>query len=186
MSIPRLPQAGQVVLAVLDIQEKLIPRIQGRDELVAQCATLCRGVEILGGRIVVTEQYVKGLGPTIAPIREAVSNWRPIEKRSFSACGGGGEFEAAIGNPSPENFLLIAGIETHVCVMQTVLDTLEMGWRVGVVADAVGSRADSNYRLALKRMKALGVTLFSTEMALFELMRTSAHPRFKDVLALVK
>lgn len=186
MSIPRLPQAGQVVLAVLDIQEKLIPSIDGREALVKKCAALCRGVDILGGKIVVTEQYVKGLGPTIDPIREAVSKWQPIEKKTFSACGAGGEFEAAIGNASPDNFLLIAGIEAHVCVMQTVLDTLEIGWRVGIVADAVGSRSELNYQMALRRMESLGVTLFTTEMALFELMRTSAHPRFKDVLALIK
>lgn len=175
------------VLVVIDVQEKLMPVIAGSDEVLLNVERLVRGADILGIPAVLTEQYVKGLGPTVAPVRRAfeeTSGYRPIEKSCFSAHGC--EPFAAQLAALERKQVLIAGVETHVCVYQTVRDLQRAGFEVTIIADAVASRTEQNRDIALRRLVAEGVKLSSTEMALFELTVVSGTDEFRAISRLVK
>jgi nicotinamidase-related amidase len=169
------------------VQEKLLPVIDDAKHLTRNIERLIRGMHVLGVPVVVTEQYVRGLGPTIAPLREALEEaggYRPIEKACFSAHG----CEAFVAQLAAleRRQVIVAGIEAHVCVYQTVLDLLAAELDVTVVADAVSSRTAQNKEIALRRMVAEGVKLSSTEMALFELTVASGTDEFRAISKLVK
>jgi nicotinamidase-related amidase len=182
----RLARAN-AVLIVIDVQEKLLPVIDGAKHLTRNLERLIRGMHILGVPVVVTEQYVKGLGPTIAPLRDALDEsggYRPIEKACFSAHG----CEAFVAQLAAleRRQVIVCGVEAHVCVYQTVLDLLAARFDVTIVADAVSSRAAQNKEIALRRMVADGVKLSSTEMVLFELTVASGTDEFRAISKLVK
>lgn len=182
----RLDRAN-AVLIVIDVQEKLLPVIDDAKHLTRNVDRLIRGMHILGVPVVVTEQYVKGLGPTIAPLREALEEsggHRPIEKACFSAQGC--EAFAAQLAALERRQVIVCGVEAHVCVYQTVLDLLAAKLDVTIVADAVSSRAAQNKEIALRRMVAEGVKLSSTEMVLFELTVASGTDEFRAISRLVK
>lgn len=174
-------------LVIIDVQEKLLPVIDRAEDVVRNVERLVRGCHLLGVPTLLTEQYVKGLGPTVEPLRvafEETSGYRPIEKACFSAhdC----EAFAAQLAASGRRQVLVAGVETHVCVHQTVLDLLEAGLKVTVVADAVSSRSPENREIALRRFVSEGVKLSSTEMALFELLGVSGTDEFRAISRLIK
>jgi nicotinamidase-related amidase len=180
-------ERGNAVLAVIDVQEKLMPVIDGAEEVLRNVVRLIRGGHVLGVPVLVTEQYVKGLGATVAPVREALNEtagYRPIEKSCFSAhgCADFAAQLAALGRRQ----VLLAGVETHVCVYQTALDLLGSGLDVTVIADAVSSRTSRNRDIAIRRLVDEGARLSSTEMALFELTVTSGTEEFKSISKLVK
>ncbi|HEY0372666.1 MAG TPA: hydrolase, partial [Thermoanaerobaculia bacterium] len=178
---------NDAVLVVIDVQERLMPVIHERFDVERNIERLIRGTHILGVPVIVTEQYVKGLGPTVEPLRAALeetSGYRPIEKNCFSAHGCA-PFAAQLAALDRRQ-ILIAGVETHVCVYQTVLDLLGAGRKVWVVADAVSSRTPRNRDIALQRMTSEGAKLSSTEMALFELLVTAGTEEFRAVSKLVK
>ena len=180
-------QRENTVLVLIDIQEKLMPVIDGADAVIRNIERLIRGCHILGVPIVLTEQYVKGLGPTVEPLRRALeetSGYAPIEKSCFSAHGCEA-FSARLASLGKKH-VLIAGVETHVCVYQTVEDLLTGDVSVSVIADAVSSRTAQNKELALRRLTSDGAKLSSTEMALFELTVTSGTEEFKAISRLVK
>jgi nicotinamidase-related amidase len=175
------------VLLVIDVQERLMPVIDRAESVVANIDRLVRGSSILGVPVLVTEQYVKGLGPTVPPVRRALeetASWEPIEKACFSAHGCAA-FTAALGALDRRQ-VLVAGVETHVCVYQTVSDLLRAGFSVSIVADAVSSRTQQNREIALQRMTADGAMLTSTEMALFEMTGLSGTDEFRSISRLVK
>ena len=180
-------QRDNTVLVVIDVQDKLMPVIDRHKEVVRNIDRLVRGCHVLGVPALVTEQYVKGLGSTDAAIRtafEETSGYRPIEKDCFSAHGC--EAFATQLAALERKQVLVAGVEAHVCVYQTVLDLLTAGLEVTLVADAVSSRTAENKEIALRRMVSEGVKLSSTEMALFELAAVSGTPEFKSISRLVK
>ncbi|HEY6843918.1 MAG TPA: isochorismatase family protein, partial [Thermoanaerobaculia bacterium] len=153
-----------------------MPVISNRQALERNIGRLIRGAKILGVPIVVTEQYVKGLGHTVEGLRDALGgDYKPIEKDCFSGY-----------RPLDRKQVIIAGIETHVCVYQTVSDLLANGYEVTIVADAVSSRTEENKSIALQRMVADGAKLSSTEMALFEMTVTSGTDEFRAISKLVK
>lgn len=172
------------VLVIIDVQEKLMPVIDGAKGVVRNVERLVRGAAILTIPVIVTEQYVKGLGPTVAPIREALADYRPIEKDCFSAHGCPA-FTAQLAALERRQ-ILVAGVETHVCVYQTVVDLIAAGFEVTLVADALSSRTVENKEIALKRMISEGAKLSSTEMALFELTGVSATDEFRSISRLIK
>jgi nicotinamidase-related amidase len=176
------------LLLLIDVQEKLMPVIDRNAEVAANIERLIRGCHLLDTiPIIVTEQYVKGLGPTIEPLRrtlEETAGYQPIEKSCFSAQGCG-EFQAAMRNLKKKQ-IIVAGIETHVCVYQTVTDLLAAGYDVTIVADAMSSRTAENRELAIRRMAADGAHLSSTEMLLFELTVNSGTDEFRAIAKLVK
>ncbi|HEY0158766.1 MAG TPA: hydrolase [Thermoanaerobaculia bacterium] len=175
------------VLVVIDVQEKLMPVIDRHKEVARNVERLVRGCHVLGVPAILTEQYVKGLGPTIPAIRtafEETGGYRPFEKSCFSAQGC--EPFAAQLAALERRQVLVAGVEAHVCVYQTVLDLIAAGSRVTLIADAVSSRTVENKEIALRRQVAEGAKLSSTEMALFELAAVSGTDEFKAISKLIK
>jgi nicotinamidase-related amidase len=178
---------ADAVLIVIDVQEKLMPVIEGHEEVARNIERLVRGCHVLDVPALLTEQYVKGLGATIPSIKRAfeeTSGYEPIEKNCFSGYGCA-EFVTALRLLQKKQ-AIVAGIETHVCVYQTVIDLLANGTEVTIVADAVGSRDASNKDLALRRMVAEGTKLSSTEMALFEMLVTAGTDEFREIARLVR
>lgn len=174
----------QAALAVIDIQERLLPAIHGA-ELVAQNALrLIRAAAVLKLPIVATEQYRKGIGPTVPEVSAAIPQFAPIEKLAFSCCGADGFLESLQAKGIRD--VILCGIEAHVCVSQTCLDLLDQGFRPFVVADAISSRTPENFRFGVERMRAAGAVIVSTEMILFELLGCAGTDEFKQILPLVK
>ena len=171
-------------LVVVDVQERLLPAIFEHQRVVQNTVRLIQGAAILRVPIFATEQYRKGLGPTVSEVAAAIPGFAPIEKLAFSACGAAGFIPALRKKRVSEPIL--CGIEAHVCVSQTCLDLLDKGLRVFVAADAVSSRTQENYRFGLDRMRAAGAVSVSTEMVLFELLERAGTDEFKQILALVK
>jgi len=172
------------VVVVIDFQEKLTPRIAGLGPLLEQAVRLIRFARELELPVLVTEQYPRGLGPTIPEVAEALGKTAPMAKTAFGCLGDGAFAEALAGTGRRQ--LLITGVETHVCVMQTALQALEQGYEVFVAQDAVGSRSPTETVAGLARMTRAGAEPVTVEMALFELLREAGTPEFRRVLPLLK
>lgn len=169
---------------VIDMQERLVPAMEESEALVQNCQILIKGLQELGLPILVTQQYTKGLGETIEPIRSMLNNFKPIEKKDFSCCDEA-EFARELEKSSPMN-LIICGIESHVCVLQTAIDLKEAGLNPIVVMDCVSSRSFANVDLAAERFRFEGIMMTSYESILFELTRSASAPEFKTISNLVK
>jgi len=168
----------------IDIQERLFPHMQEMDLLEQNLITLTTGLKVLEIPFLVTEQYTKGLGFTILPLKMAFENHSAIEKTAFSCCDEP-LFVNALSATGKKNVIL-CGIETHVCILQTALDLLEAGYQPIVIEDCVSSRKLSDKQTAIKRMRQEGVIISSLESLLFELTRYSGTETFKAISKLVK
>lgn len=178
--------AAECALVVVDIQEKLLPPIFEKERLVRNSQLLIRLAGILQLPTLLTTQYCKGLGPVIPEIASLLPGAKAMDKLEFS-CFGSQEFTAALkALPGRRNTVLLCGMETHICVMQTALGALEHGYRVHVASDAVSSRAEWNWKIGLLRMRDAGAVISSTEMMLYELLRSSGTPSFKELLPFLK
>ncbi len=169
---------------VIDIQEKLLPHMFEKDEVVRNTNILIQGLKELGVAVIVTEQYKKGLGETVESIAGFVKEFPHLEKISFSCCDDP-KFTEKL-ETSTKRFVIIAGIESHVCVLQTAIDLKERGFHPVVVADCISSRTETNKELALIRMQQEGVLITSYESILFELARKAGTEEFKAISRLVK
>jgi nicotinamidase-related amidase len=175
-------EAERCALVVVDIQEKLLPPIFQKELLVRNAKLLIRAAEILKIPALVSTQYSRGLGNTVAEIASLLPEANAIDKDKFS-CFGSDMFCAAIKRvPGNRNTLLLCGMEGHICVMQTALGALREGYIVHVASDAVSSRTEWNWKIGLERMRAAGAVISSTEMMIYELMRSSASAAFKQML----
>jgi nicotinamidase-related amidase len=185
--IARRPlEADRCALVVVDIQEKLLPPIFQKEQLVRNSQLLIRAAGILGIPAIVSTQYAKGLGGTVPEITSLLQGADPIDKNLFS-CFGSDVFCTLLKRlPGNRNTLLLCGMESHICVMQTALAALREGYLVHVASDAVSSRTEWNWKIGLDRMRAAGVVISSTEMMIYELMRSSATPAFKQLLPYLK
>lgn len=172
------------VLVVVDVQGNLAHTMYEKQILFENLAKMVKGARVLNIPIILTEQNPTKLGSTIPEIAELLCGVEPLSKLSFSCCGDTVFLEQLAATKREQ--VLIAGIETHVCVYQTAMDLLERGYAVQIVADAVSSRTAHNREIGMERMKAEGIRLTSTEMALFELMRVAEGPQFKEMLKIVK
>lgn len=179
-----LLSADRSALLVVDIQERLVPAVLDADRVVAKTRILLQAAKTLGIPAFASEQYVKGLGPTVAPVAELLDDGARLEKIAFS-CLREPTIAAAL-RAAGKDQIVLAGIESHVCVLQTALDLRAAGRDVFVVADAVSSRAASSVDLALTRMTAAGVKTINTEMAVFEWMERAGTPAFRALSALIK
>ncbi len=178
MSARTLDRA-RAALVVIDVQEAFAKAVERFDEVVAQAAVLAQGARTLGLPVLVTEQYPRGLGDTVAPVRDALGETPRLPKTVFSAARAEG-FDLAGRDQA-----LVCGIETHVCVNQTVHDLLAGGVQVHVAVDAVGSRTAANRELGLRKMEESGAILTSVETALFELLGAAGSDEFKAIQKLV-
>ncbi len=172
---------SRAALVVVDVQEAFRPAVLDFERVAHNVAVLVRGARVLGLPTLVTEQYPKGLGHTVAEVAEHLDGVEPLEKVAFSAVEADG-FDAALGVDQ----VLLCGIEAHVCVSQTAEDLLAKGVEVHDAQDAVTSRTADNRALGLHKMERSGATVTSVETALFELLRRAGTPEFKEVQALVK
>lgn len=179
-------QPEECVLAVVDIQEKLLPPIFNKEELVRNTKLLIHLAKLLELPILATTQYSRGLGVTVPDIAGLLDGVAIHDKVEFSCFGSDGFCGDLKTLPKGRNTMLICGMEAHICVMQTALAGLNHGYLVHVAADAVGSRAESNWRIGLRRMETAGAIISSTEMMMYELMRASGTPVFKEMLKQLK
>ncbi|MFZ0306653.1 MAG: hydrolase [Candidatus Sulfotelmatobacter sp.] len=185
--IARRPlESEQCALIVVDIQEKLLPPIFQKEQLVRNSQLLIRAASVLKIPAIVSTQYAKGLGATVPEIASLLPETEAIDKDRFS-CFGSEAFCTLLKRlPGNRNTLLLCGMESHICVMQTALGALREGYLVHVASDAVSSRTEWNWKIGLERMRAAGAVISSTEMMIYELMRSSASPAFKEMLPHLK
>ena len=173
------------ILAVVDIQENLLPSIFEKERLLHNAQLLIRLANLLHIPVIVSTQYTKGLGPTVPEIISLLPEANPVDKLEFG-CFGNGEFCSTVRSLAGRNTLLLCGMESHICVMQTALGALNQGLAVHVAADAVSSRTELNWKLGLNRMQAAGTVVSSTEMMIYELLAKSGTTAFKEMLKHVK
>ena len=171
-------------LVVVDVQGKLAELMHEKEILFKNVEILVKAAKILEIPILWCQQVPHALGPTIPQIAELLTDCEAIDKASFSCCGHE-SFKARLAALSRRQIIL-AGIETHVCIYQTAMDMLAEGYGVDIAADAVSSRTLANKQIALQRLTAEGANITSTEMALFELLKTADHPSFKQIAKLIK
>jgi nicotinamidase-related amidase len=185
--IARRPlESEQCALIVVDIQEKLLPPIFQKDQLVRNSQLLIRAAGVLKIPAIVSTQYAKGLGKTVPEIASLLPETEGIDKDRFS-CFGSDVFCSLLKRlPGNRNTLLLCGMESHICVMQTALAALREGYIVHVASDAVSSRTEWNWKIGLERMRDAGAVISSTEMVIYELMRSSSSPAFKEILPYLK
>ena len=178
--------ADQCALLVIDIQEKLLPPIFNKEMLVHNAQLLVRLAAILNLPVLVSTQYSKGLGQTIPEISSLLTHVHAVDKLEFG-CFSNDKFCGSMKSlPGNRNTLLICGMEAHICVMQTALGALNRGFLVHVASDAVGSRTEANWNVGLKRMETAGALISSTETIIYELLRASGTPAFKEMLPYLK
>ena len=180
-----LPVIQDPCLVTVDMQERLVPAMTGAEELVARVKILLRGAAELKISVIATEQYPKGLGPTLPEIAELFPEGTPVSAKTSFSVFGEPEFQRALGRHRPHS-LIFCGIETHVCVLQSLFDAIEEGFPVILAADAVSSRKSSDVCLALEAARQAGAWVLSTESILFLLLKNSLHPSFKAVSKLIK
>jgi nicotinamidase-related amidase len=175
---------NEAILVVIDVQQKLLPAISRGEEIVKRCEILVQGAKALGVPVVLTEQYPSGLGSTTADITRHAGDCPCVEKMTFS-CAREPAFMSTL-EISERRQVLLCGIETHVCVLQTALGLLEDGYVVHVAADAVGSRSDKNHENALSRLGKAGAIITNTESALFEMLEKAGTDEFKTIARLIR
>jgi nicotinamidase-related amidase len=175
----------EAILVVVDVQEKFMPVLFEPQRLISACQLLIGGAKILGLPILVTEQLPEKLGPTVTELREVLgSDYRPIIKAEFSAFANE-SFRRAFA-ATGRTQLILCGIEAHVCIRQTTLDALALGYDVFLVEDAVSSRYEFLYRSGVQSCVEAGAKRTNAEAVLFELIATAEHPQFREVQNLVK
>lgn len=172
------------ILLVVDFQGKLLHKIRFHDMVTHNAVKLIKYAQIAGIPIIAAEQYPQGLGKTVDVIAEAIEGFNPIIKNTFG-CFGEKTFVEALKKHKKRDTLIITGIETHVCIYQTVLEGLEK-YKVYVPVDAVSSQEKGDWATGLERMKEKGADMVSTEMLLFELMREAGTDEFKKMLPALK
>jgi nicotinamidase-related amidase len=184
MNAPAPLTADNTALLVIDIQERLFPVMHEKEKLLRNVLKLIRGAQVLEIPIILTEQYPRGLGPTLPEIKELLPDVTPIEKVSFNCC------DEAVFCQALEKLkrkqVLVAGIEAHICVYQTAMALSRAGYEVQVVGDCVSSREPENKLVALLKMGAVGVSPTTTEIALFELLKVAVGDKFKQISNIVK
>ena len=179
-------EADQCALVVVDIQEKLLPPIFQKEQLIKNSQLLIRLAGILKIPTLMTTQYAKGLGGTVPEIASLLPGTQAIDKHMFS-CFGSDVFCSLLKRvPGNRNTVLLCGMESHICVMQTALGALREGYLVHVASDAVSSRTEWNWKIGLERMRAAGAVISSAETMIYELLRSSGAPAFKQLLPYLK
>lgn len=174
---------NEAVFVIIDIQEKLV-RMLKDNSCAKKAEILAKTAFVLKMPVVITEQYPKGLGFTLNEISSLLPNAIVLEKTTFSAFDMP-EFKDALKNYSKKQ-IIIMGIETHICVLQTVIDLINNGYEVFIVEDACASRDIKNKETALRRLIHFGAQIVTSEMVIFELLKSSKHPNFKEIQCLIK
>lgn len=175
---------NKTCLTVIDVQGKLAQLMFDKDALFRNLSILVRGFQLLDRPVLWCQQNPAALGETIPEVAGPLAGQEPFNKMCFSCCGHEGFMKNLHDTAAKQ--VVLCGIETHICVYQTAMDLLDMDYEVFIAADAVSSRAERNRDIALNRLALEGAGRASTEMILFEMMRTADHPRFREIARLVK
>lgn len=177
-------KAQECVFVQVDVQERLFPFISNKEELENNLLILVKGLQLHEIPMIINEQYKKGIGETIPSLKELTDSYPHFEKTTFSCCGNEDGLSAI--KATGKKYVILAGIETHVCVLQTALDLLEEGLQPVLVTDCVNSRKESDKEMAIQRLIQAGVIPTTYESLLFELTVNAKHPKFKEISKLVK
>jgi isochorismate hydrolase len=181
---PVILKRERTALIIIDLQERIMNVMGEKERVISNALKLIRGFKVLHLPIFYTEQYPKGLGATCGELKEELEGLSAVQKLSFSCYGAENFFQRLIDNDIEQ--IVISGVESHVCVQQTVLDLIANGFQVNIAADAVSSRKEFDYMIALDRMNAHGAEITTTESVLFELLQNSGSDEFKAISKLVK
>lgn len=172
------------IALAIDEQERLLPAIHNGQTILHHTELLLKGLHLLDVPILITQQYTKGLGMSAPSVFSAAGTDSWLEKRTFSCLGD--EIIRKTIQDSHRRQVIICGVEAHICVQQTVLDLLHLGYEVFLIEDCISSRRPSDLRTAVHRMEQAGAVVTSYESLLFELMETSMHPQFREISRLIK
>lgn len=175
----RIERENTVAL-VIDYQEKLVPVMHDKEELIHKSQILLEGLKVLEVPMVITQQYTKGLGMTVKEITDAVGSEEYIDKISFTA------FDSVKEKVEGKKFVIVCGIESHICVLQTVIDLVAAGYVPVVVADCVSSRRKSDKKIAMERARQEGAIVTTCESLLFELLKVAGTDTSKKIQKLIK
>lgn len=175
---------NNTILLIIDIQEKLLNATFNKEILEKKSSIIAKGLSLLNVPSIITEQYPKGLGSTLLTIKEPLNSSKVYEKTTFNALAD--ENLLAELNTHNRKEVLLMGIETHICVYQTAISLINKGFNVTLISDACGSRAKEEYDSAIKSMQELGIKIKTTEMILFEILKTAKHEKFKEIQSLIK
>ncbi|MBS4035113.1 MAG: hydrolase [Ignavibacterium sp.] len=181
---PLILKKESSVLLIVDLQERILPVIRDIETVLENTVKLIKGFKAIQLPIYFTEQYPKGLGATSQRILDELGGYSAINKMSFSCSGAENLFEEFYKKKLFQ--IIVCGVESHVCVQQTVLDLLANNFQVNLTADAISSRKETDYKIALQRMRTLGAQVTTTESVLFELLEVCGTPEFKEVSKIVK
>lgn len=184
MNIPAFLTQENTVLVAIDFQERLFPVIHEKEKLLKQVLKLLQGIKVMEIPVILTEQYPKGLGPTLSYITELLPDIKPIEKTCFNCCDSEAFLNALRATGRKQ--VLLCGIEAHICVYQTAFALARAGYEVQVVADGVASRDPENKNISLVKMRNAGISPTTVEMALFELLKVAGGDRFKQISNIIK
>lgn len=181
----RLLAPENVCLQIIDVQQSLMAKINGAQEVISTIELMIRCAKILGLPIVANTQYKKGLGPYVAGIEPLIEDIPQIDKTEFNAVAGNETASFVDGLPSEVDTIVLVGVETHICIYQTAMGLLAKGLNVWVVTDGVSSRNRDEHQVGLLRMQNMGVCLGSLEMLVYELIGKAGTPAFKEILPLI-
>lgn len=173
-------------LLVVDIQERLMPVINGRENVTRNSALLMKAAKVMNIPVLATTQYVARIGALLPEINEELGDVVPLDKMEFDCFANQAIKERVKELPQQINTLIVCGVETHICIYQTVLGALGEGYRVWVPADAVSSRVVRNYETGLERIKELGAIVGNTEMIIYDLLHRAGTREFKELLPFLK
>ena len=176
--------ADDAFLLIIDIQERLAAVMNERDTVIKNTTHLIELSKLFDIPLVLTEQYPKGLGPTVSEIRNALKEYQPVEKLSFSCCGAEGFLDAV--KKTNRRKVLVTGMETHICVLQTCLDLLQEGLEVYLIADAITSRRPYDKSIALDMLKGAGCIVTTTEAVLFQVLKKAGTEEFRVISRRIK
>ncbi|WP_261886753.1 hydrolase [Vibrio pomeroyi] len=171
-------------LVVVDVQGKLARLVDESETLISNCGKLIEGAQVLGLSVVSLEQNPEKLGPTVSELNDLLSDAKSISKFTFNACNEP-KFVEAVQAKDVDTWL-VCGIEAHICVYQTAMGLLDLGYKVQVVGDCVSSRTALNKKLAISRLRDAGVQITGLEMSLYELVKDCRAPEFKSILSLIR
>jgi nicotinamidase-related amidase len=175
---------NEAALLIVDIQERLAAAMKHREAVIRNVLHLIEAARLMDLPVIVTEQYPKGLGHTVEEVRVALPSYEPVEKMSFSCCGEPKFLEAIAA--AGRKKLIVAGMETHVCVLQSAVDLMKAGYGVHLGADALCSRFKRNYQLGIEFMRDAGAVITSTETVLFQLLQQAGTEEFKAISKRIK
>ena len=181
---PIILKKETTALLIIDMQERILPFIRNYESVLENTIKLIKGFKTMQLPIYFTEQYPKGLGPTSQIILNELEGYSAYQKMSFSCSGAENLFDEL--HKKKLSQIVVAGIESHVCVQQTVLDLIANNYQVNLAANAVSSRKEIDYNIALDRMRTLGAEITTSESILFELLEVCGTPEFKEVSKIVK